>query len=217
MPKKSNKLNELRWKRFKANRRGSWSLWIFLGLFLLTLFAEVIANDQPLLIRHDGGWFFPLFREYSETDFGGEFPTAADYRDPYVAELIREKGWILWPPIPYSYDTICYDLPGPAPSPPTKYNWLGTDDKGRDVLARVLYGFRISVLFGLALTLFSSVIGVFAGAIQGYYGGLIDILGQRLMEVWSGMPTLFLASRHGHSPPGIDDLRALPARIAADN
>ncbi len=181
-----------RWKRFKANKRGFISFWIFLGIFILSLFGEILANDAPLLIRWDGRWFFPLFVEYAETEFDGEFETAADYRDPYVEELIKEKGWMLWPPIRYSYDTIKYDLPSPAPSPPSKENWLGTDDKGRDVLARLIFGFRISVLFGLSLTFFSSIIGVLAGAVQGYYGGRIDILGQRFIEVWSGMPTLFL-------------------------
>jgi microcin C transport system permease protein len=187
-----SKLNQERWRRFKANRRGYWSLWIFLALFGLSLFSELVANDIPLLVRYDGRWFFPQLTEYSELEFGGEFATAADYRDPYVRELIEEQGWILWPPIRYSYRTINYALPSPAPSPPTAENWLGTDDKGRDVAARLLYGFRISVLFGLTLTLFSTLIGVAAGAIQGYYGGWIDIVGQRFMEIWSGMPTLFL-------------------------
>jgi microcin C transport system permease protein len=187
-----NKINQERWNRFKANKRGFWSLWIFLGLFGATLFAELWVNDKPLLIRFDSRWYFPVFREYSELAFGGEFETEADYRDPYVLDLIKEKGWILWPLIAYSYDTINYDLPSPAPSPPTNENWLGTDDRGRDVLARVIYGFRISVLFGLTLTIISSIIGVTVGALQGYYGGLIDLFGQRLMEIWSGMPTLFL-------------------------
>ena len=187
-----NAINQERWKRFKANKRGFWSLWIFLGLFGLTLFAEVLANDKPLLIRFDGKWFFPIFRQYSEVTYGGEFEAEADYRDPYVIDLIREKGWILWPLIPYSYTTINYDLPSPAPSPPTRENWLGTDDKGRDVLARLIYGFRISILFGLTLTFCSSIIGIIAGALQGYYGGWLDLLGQRFIEVWSGMPTLFL-------------------------
>ncbi len=187
-----NKMNRIRIERFKANRRGYWSLWVFLVLFGITLFAEVVANDDPLLVRYDGQWFFPLIETYSETDFGGEFPMAADYRDPYLTEKIQKNGWILWPPIPYSYDTIIYDLPGPAPSPPTADNRLGTDEKGRDVLAGVIYGFRISVLFGIVLTVCSSVIGIAAGAIQGYYGGLADILGQRFMEIWAGMPTLFL-------------------------
>ena len=181
-----------RLRRFKRNRRGYYSFWIFLTMFVLSLFSEVLANDVPLVIGHDGKLFFPIVKEYSETEFGGEFEMAADYRDPYVEELIKEKGWIIWPPIKFSYDTINYDLPSPAPSPPTKENPLGTDDKGRDVLARVLYGFRISVLFGLTLTIFSSIIGVAVGAVMGFYGGRLDILGQRFMEVWSGMPTLFL-------------------------
>ena len=181
-----------RLRRFKANRRGWYSLWIFLLLFVLSLFAELIANDSPLLIYSRGHIFFPILREYPETAFGGEFDMKADYRDPYVIELIEESGWILWPLIPYSYETINYDLPSPAPSPPTGENWLGTDDKGRDVVARIIYGFRISVLFGLTLTICSSIIGVAVGAAMGYYGGRLDILGQRFMEIWSGMPTLFL-------------------------
>ncbi|MGC9311481.1 MAG: ABC transporter permease [Sediminispirochaetaceae bacterium] len=187
-----NAMVRQRLDRFKRHKRGYISFWIFIVIFGLSLFAEVIANDQPLLIRYEGRLFFPLFREYSETAFGGEFEMAADYRDPYVTDLINEKGWILWPPIPYSYDTINYDLPSPAPSPPTEENILGTDDKGRDVMARIIYGFRISVLFGLTLTLVSSIVGVMVGALMGYYGGRIDILGQRFIEVWSGMPTLFL-------------------------
>ncbi|WP_319563274.1 ABC transporter permease [Marispirochaeta sp.] len=181
-----------RLRRFKANKRGWFSLWIFLVLFVLSLFAEFIANDSPLLIYNRGKLFFPILREYPETAFGGEFEMAADYRDPYVIDLIEESGWILWPPISYSYRTINYDLPSPAPSPPTGENWLGTDDKGRDVVARIIYGFRISVLFGLTLTLCSSLIGVAVGAAMGYYGGRLDIIGQRFMEIWSGMPTLFL-------------------------
>ncbi len=186
------RIHQERWNRFKANKRGYWSLWLFLGLFFVTLFAEIWANDRPLLIRFDGEWFVPVLYEYAETEFGGVFPTEADYRDPYVTELIEDKGWILWPLIPYSYDTIKYDLPSPAPSPPTHDNWLGTDDRGRDVVARVIYGFRISVLFGLTLTAVSSLIGIAAGALQGFYGGWVDLFGQRCIEVWSGMPTLFL-------------------------
>jgi microcin C transport system permease protein len=181
-----------RLRRFRANRRGVVSLWIFLGLFALSLFSELIANDAPLLLGYRGRLYFPLVRQYAETQFGGEMAIAADYRDPYVRELIEEQGWMLWAPIRFHYDTIKYDLPSPAPSPPTRDNWLGTDDKGRDVVARLLYGFRISVLFGLTLTFFSSLIGLAAGAVQGYYGGTVDILGQRFMEVWSGMPTLFM-------------------------
>ena len=189
---RASPLNQERWRRFKANRRGFFSLWIFLGLFGISLFSELLANDKPLLIRYEGRLLLPLLHSYSESDFGGEFQTAADYRDPYVLGLIQAKGWALWPPIRFSYNTINYDLPSPAPSPPTRENWLGTDDKGRDVLAQLLYGFRISVLFGLVLTLCSSVIGIAAGAVQGYYGGAVDILGQRFMEVWSGIPTLFI-------------------------
>jgi microcin C transport system permease protein len=185
-------LNQERWRRFKANRRGFFSLWIFLGLFGISLFSELLANDKPLLIGYEGRLLLPLLRSYSEADFGGEFQTAADYRDPYVLGLIQAKGWALWPPIRFSYNTINYDLPSPAPSPPTRVNWLGTDDKGQDVLAQILYGFRISVLFGMVLTLCSSIIGIAAGAVQGYYGGAVDILGQRFMEVWSGIPTLFI-------------------------
>jgi len=187
-----SRLNRERWQRFKANKRGFFSLWIFLLFFVLSLFAEVIANDVPLLIRHRETLYLPLFREYAETEFGGEFETAADYRDPYVIDLIEEDGWILWPPIRFSYDTINYDLPSPAPSPPTRENLLGTDDRGRDVLSRVIYGFRVSVLFGFILTFFSTIIGVSVGAVQGFYGGWIDLLGQRFMEIWSGIPTLYI-------------------------
>ncbi|MBA7584951.1 Inner membrane ABC transporter permease protein YejE [subsurface metagenome] len=176
-----SRLNQERWQRFRANKRGFFSLWIFLFFFVLSLFAEVIANDVPLLIRHRESLYLPLFREYAETEFGGEFETAADYRDPYVIDLIEEDGWILWPPIRFSYDTINYDLPSPAPSPPTRENLLGTDDRGRDVLSRVIYGFRVSVLFGFILTFFSTIIGVSVGAVQGFYGGWIDLLGQRLV------------------------------------
>jgi len=187
-----NPLNKRRLHNFRSNRRGWWSLWIFLILFIITLFAEFIANDNPLLINYEDNFYYPIFVVYPETQFGGEFPTEADYRDPYVIELIEKDGWILWPLIPYSYDTINYELPVPAPAPPSAQNWLGTDDQGRDVVARLIYGFRISVLFGLILTLISSVIGVVAGAVQGYFGGRIDLLFQRFIEIWSGLPTLFL-------------------------
>ena len=187
-----SRMNRERWRRFKANKRGFYSLWIFLFFFVLSLFAELIANDVPILIRAGDRLYVPLFKEYAETEFGGEFETAADYRDPYVVDLIEENGWILWPPIRFSFDTINYDLPSPAPSPLTRENLLGTDDRGRDVLARVIYGFRVSVLFGFVLTLFSTIIGVGVGAIQGFYGGWIDLLGQRFMEVWSGIPTLYI-------------------------
>jgi microcin C transport system permease protein len=167
-------------------------LWIFLALFTASLFAEFIANDRPIVVHFDGGWYFPVFQSYPETAFGGVFPTAADYRDPEVKNLIDAKGWMVWPLIPFSYNTINYNLPSPAPSPPSRVNWLGTDDQGRDVLARLIYGFRISVLFGLTLTAASSVIGVAAGAVQGYFGGVIDLGFQRFMEIWSGLPVLYL-------------------------
>ncbi|MEM7168715.1 MAG: ABC transporter permease [Pseudomonadota bacterium] len=185
-------LTQRRLNNFKGNRRGYWSFWIFLVLFLVTLFAELIANDKPLLVDYDGAFYWPVFQNYPETTFGGEFETDTDYTDPFVQDLINEKGWMIWPLIPYSYETIIYDLPTPAPSPPSLKNWLGTDDQGRDVMARLIYGFRISIVFGLALTLFSSVIGVAAGAVQGFFGGWVDLIGQRFIEIWSGMPVLFL-------------------------
>ncbi len=185
-------LGARRLHNFRANRRGYWSLVIFLWMFGITLFAEFIANDKPILVYYDGQYYFPVLVSYPETTFGGDFPTEADYRDEYIVELIEEKGWMIWPPIPYSYDTIIYDLPTPAPSPPTWQNLLGTDDQARDVLARVIYGFRISVLFGLVLTVASSVIGILAGAVQGYFGGWTDLLFQRFIEIWSGLPVLYL-------------------------
>ncbi|ARP40536.1 ABC transporter permease [Vibrio syngnathi] len=188
----NNPLAEARWLRFKANKRGFISLWIFTILFGLSLFAEIIANDKPLLVSYDNQWYVPVINEYAETEFGGEFETEADYKDPYVIELIEDSGYIVWPIIPFSYDTINFDISGAVPSEPDSVNWLGTDDKGRDVLARIIYGFRISVLFGFILTIVSSVVGVVVGATQGYYGGWVDLFGQRFIEVWSGMPTLFL-------------------------
>ena len=185
-------LTRRRLDSFRRNRRGFWSLWIFLAVFLVTLFAEFIANDRPILVRFEDAWYFPVFTNYPETTFGGEFPTPADYRDPAVKKLIAAKGWTLWPLIPFSYGTINYDLPSPAPSPPSRVNWFGTDDQGRDVLARLIYGFRISVLFGLVLTGLSSVVGVAAGAVQGYFGGLIDLGFQRFIEIWAGLPMLYL-------------------------
>ncbi|GGE33294.1 ABC transporter permease [Agaricicola taiwanensis] len=209
-------LNQRRWRNFKANRRGYWSLWIFLILFVVTMCAELIANDKPILILFDGGIYSPVFKTYPETAFGGDFETEADYRDPYVTDLIKQKnGTVIWPPIRFSYSTINLNLPVPAPAPPTwsltdqqcadaalrfggegcsnlEMNWLGTDDQGRDVVARIIYGFRISVLFGLTLTILSSVIGVLVGALQGYFGGWTDLIGQRLIEIWTSVPTLYL-------------------------
>ena len=178
--------------QFRANRRGFWSLWIFLGIFLISLFAEGVANDKPLLVIFEDRLYFPVIETVLESEYGGEFATEAEYRDDYVRELIENKGSIHWPLIRYSYDTINYNLPSPAPSFPTKENWIGTDDQGRDVVARLIYGFRISVIFGLVLTILSSIVGVAAGAVQGYFGGRIDILGQRFIEIWSGLPVLFL-------------------------
>ncbi len=185
-------LTRRRLRSFRANRRGFWSLWIFLVLFVVSLAADFVANDRPLLVRYDGRFYVPIVRAYPETTFGGEFPTETDYRDPYVRRLIDAHGWALWPPVPFSYDTINYDLSGPAPSPPSRVDWLGTDDQARDLLARLIYGFRISVLFGLALTVLSSLIGVVAGAVQGYFGGWTDLLFQRFIEIWSGLPVLYL-------------------------
>jgi microcin C transport system permease protein len=209
-------LNRRRWENFKANRRGYWSLIIFTILFVISLGAEFIANDKPFYVQAGGRSYFPVFVTYPETAFGGDFETAADYRDPFLRKLIAEKGgFMIWPPIRYSYDTHNLDLPTPAPSKPTwllsekecqpvvqkkglkscedlEYNWLGTDDQGRDVVARLIYGFRISVLFGLTLTIISSIIGVAAGALQGYFGGWTDLLFQRFIEVWTAIPSLYL-------------------------
>lgn len=178
--------------QFKANKRGFWSFWIFLSLLLVCLGAEFIANDKPLLISYDGGIYAPVFKKYPETVFGGDFETETDYRDGFVQDLINAKGFMIWPPIPFSYDTINYNLTQPAPAPPSTENWLGTDDQGRDVMARVIYGFRLSVLFGLILTIISSIIGITAGAFQGYYGGKLDMTMQRVIEVWSSLPSLYI-------------------------
>lgn len=185
-------ITQRRLTQFKANRRGFWSLWIFLFLFTICLCAPFVANDKPLLVKYNGSHYFPVFKVYPETIFGGDFETEADYRDPYVKELIEKSGFMVWPLIRYSYDTINYNLPQPAPSPPTRDNWLGTDDQGRDVAARVIYGFRISTLFGLTLTIVSSIIGVTAGAFQGFYGGKLDLIMQRFIEVWSSLPSLYI-------------------------
>ncbi len=210
-----NALNKRRWSLFKANRRGFWSFWIFFGLFLLTLFAPLIANDRPILAYYKGEVLFPTLVEYPESKFGG-FLAKTNYRDPVNLDEISANGWMIWPPIHYSYNTVNTELPLPAPSPPAstlsndvacaKYpqknidtqciggnmNWLGTDDQGRDVVARLLYGYRVSVAFGLILTFFSSVIGIAAGAVQGYYGGWTDLIFQRFIDIWSSMPTLYL-------------------------
>ena len=190
---KLSPINQRRLRAFKANKRGYYSFVIFMALFFITLFAEFIANDKPFLVKYDGAFYVPIFKMYTEKQFGGEFETEADYRDPAVQQFIHEKGgWIVWPPIPYSYRTIKLDLPVPAPAPPSRDNWLGTDDQGRDVLARVIYGFRISVLFGLILTVFSAAVGVTAGAVQGFFGGWTDLLLQRFIEILGSLPRLYI-------------------------
>ena len=185
-------LTRRRLDNFKANRRGFWSLWIFLALFAVSLLAEFVANDKPFLVVYDGGFYMPIFKAYPETTFGGTFETEADYRSPYVQAFIAKEGWMVMPLIPYNHRSVAWDLSVPAPSPPDTEHWLGTDDQARDVLARVIYGFRISVLFGFTLTIISAVIGVAAGAVQGYFGGWVDLLFQRFMEVWSSIPTLYI-------------------------
>ncbi|TCW00259.1 ABC transporter permease [Biostraticola tofi] len=184
--------NQARWARFRHNRRGFWSLWLFLVLFGLCLGAELIANDKPLLVRYQGQLYYPLLKTYDETTFGGDVAVAVDYRDPYIINRLQQHGWVRWAPIRFDYRTINFATQTPFPSPPSAQNWLGTDSRGKDVLANLIYGFRLSMLFGLALTLLSSLIGIIVGASQGYYGGRLDLWGQRLIEVWSGMPTLFL-------------------------
>jgi microcin C transport system permease protein len=186
-------LNRRRLAIFRAHKRGYWSMWVFLALFVVCLFAEFIANDRPLVVHFDGRWFFPVLADYSEDTFGKDFlPTEADYSDPDVASAIHAHGWMIWPAIPYSYRTTMKRMDSPAPSPPSWRNPLGTDDQARDVLARVIYGFRLSVLFGFSLTAVASAVGIAAGAVQGYYGGLVDLSFQRFIEIWSNMPQLYM-------------------------
>ncbi|NQW54761.1 MAG: ABC transporter permease [Rhodospirillales bacterium] len=187
-----NPMNRRRLAAFRSSKRGMISLAIFGVLFFVSLFAELLANNKPILIRYDGGFYSPMIRDYPETTFGGDFPTNTVYSDPEVQKLIEEKGWIVWPLIPYSFDTVLKGEGRTTLQPPSRQHWLGTDDSGRDVLARLIYGFRISVLFGLALTVASTVIGIGAGAVQGYFGGVVDLLMQRFLEIWSSMPTLYL-------------------------
>ncbi len=186
-------INRRRLENFRRNRRGFWSLWIFVVLFVFSLPAEFIANDRPLVVWFEGKVHVPVLAVYPETAFGGDFETEAEYREPDVQELITSKGgWILWPLVEYSYNTVNFNLRVPAPAPPSPDNLLGTDDQGRDVLARVIYGFRISVLFGLILTTVGSAIGIVAGAVQGYFGGRLDLLFQRFIEIWGGLPQLYI-------------------------
>ncbi len=184
-------VGERRLANFRANRRGYWSFWMFLSLFLVSMVAELIANDKPILFMKSGALHVPVLFTYTEVELGGELETEADYRDPYVQRLIEQDGWMLWPPIRYAYDTIDWDVEI-APAPPSREHWLGTDVFGSDMVAKLLYGFRLSVLFGLSLTLISSIIGVLVGALQGYFGGYVDLLGQRFVEIWAGMPVLFV-------------------------
>lgn len=180
------------WQRFRQHKLGFLSLNIFAALMLICLFADVIANDKPLLVRYDGQWFVPVLKDYPETTFGGVFETTAEYQDPALQVLIMERGSIVWPLIRYSAEKPNLGLDVPFPSPPSRQNWLGTDDQGRDVVARLIYGLRVSIIFAFCLTLFSAIIGFMVGAVQGYYGGWIDLIGQRILEVWGGLPMLFL-------------------------
>jgi|TARA_R110002126_G_scaffold13118_1_gene56116 microcin C transport system permease protein len=185
-------ITQRRLSLFKANKRGFYSFWLFIALFFICIGSEFIANDKPLLIHYDGAYYFPIMNDYAETTFGGDFETETDYRDPYAIDLIESKGWMVWPLVRFSYNSINYDLKQPAPAPPDTTNILGTDDQGRDVFARMLYGFRVSILFGLILTVFSSIIGILAGAFQGYYGGKLDLVMQRMIEIWSSLPSLYI-------------------------
>lgn len=228
-PARLSGLNQRRWELFKANKRGFWSLWVFLVLFILSLFAELLANDRPIIASYKGELLFPIFSDYPEEKFGG-FLATTDFRDPFIQSEVNANGWLIWPPVRYGYRSVNNELPKPAPAPPAwkltdieacaryplalqpgedgkvdparglgdincvagNMNWLGTDDQGRDVIARVIYGFRISVIFGLILTILSSVVGVIAGAVQGYFGGWTDLMFQRFIEVWTSVPTLYL-------------------------
>ncbi|WP_445116200.1 ABC transporter permease [Acinetobacter sp. WZC-1] len=183
---------QARIQRFKQNRSGVLCFILLIIIFVLSLASELIANDKPILVKYEHSWYFPVFRSYPETTFGGVFETEADYKDPVVHQLIDDKGWAVWPVIPYADQTPDLMLAVPVPSAPSRQHWLGTDDQGRDVVARILYGLRVSLLFGLVLTFLTSVTGIIVGAIQGYYGGWVDLLGQRILEVWGGLPALFM-------------------------
>jgi microcin C transport system permease protein len=189
--KRLSPLTRRRLLNFKANKRGYWSSWIFLALLAVTLPAEFLANDRPLLMKYKGELYFPVLVDYPESTFGG-FLAETDYRDDFIKKEVEDNGWMIWPPFRYSYDTVNKNPPTAAPSPPSAENPLGTDDQSRDVLARVIYGFRISVLFGITLTFFSTIIGVLAGAVQGFFGGLTDLLFQRFIEIWSNLPILYI-------------------------
>lgn len=185
-------LYQQRWQRFKGNRRGYFSLWIFILFFIISLCADFIANDKPILVKYQNNYYLPIFHFYPETKFAGEFATQTNFLDPAVQAKIEAHGWIIWAPLHYSYNTLVYDTENTFPTPPSKAHWLGTTDAGFDVLANILYGFRISIFFAILLTLVTSIIGIMVGAIQGYYGGMVDLLGQRFIEIWSGLPELFM-------------------------
>lgn len=180
------------WSLFFRNNRAKWSLIIFLSIFIFTLLAELIANDQPLLVKYKDKFYFPIFKTYTEQTFGGDFPTPADYRDSYISDNIKSDGYIIFPLFPYSFNTIDYNLDTPTPSHPDSKHWLGTDDEGRDILVRIIYGLRISIIFAFLLTAISSIIGIIAGAIQGYFGGKTDLIFQRFIEIWEALPQLFI-------------------------
>lgn len=186
-------ITERRIAQFKANRRGYYSLWVFMFLFVLSLFAEFIANDKPILMSHNDELWVPVLFAYTEEELGGELPIEAQYTDPFVEELIEGNGgWMIWPPVPFTFDRADLYIEQSAPAPPSARHWLGTDDSGKDTVARLIYGFRLSVLFGITLTIMSSMIGVTVGALQGYFGGLVDLFGQRVVEIWAGLPVLLL-------------------------
>jgi microcin C transport system permease protein len=186
-------LAKRRWLLFKANKRGYYSLIIFTILFTASIFAELVSNNKPLIVSYNNHFYYPIIKMYPETTFGGDFQTEADYRDPYILKKITGNGnWAIFPINHHSYESINFDLGVPVPSPPTKENLLGTDDRGRDVLARLIYGFRLSILFGLALTIIGTVLGIIAGSLMGYFGGKTDLLGQRFIEIWGSMPELYL-------------------------
>jgi len=193
MMEKISPVMQRRIRAFRANRRGWWSLWIFIGLFVLTLFSNFVANDRPLVMSINHHLYFPVLVRHTEREYGGQLPFEPDFRSPYMKELVaRGHGWMVFPPIPFNYDTVNFDLEVPAPSAPSRENWLGTDDQGRDVLSRAIHGLQISILFGLLLTVVSVLIATVFGAIQGYFGGLVDLFGQRLQDVWSGLPMLYI-------------------------
>ncbi|SCC19729.1 ABC transporter permease [Gilliamella intestini] len=185
-------INQQRWQRFKQNRRGYYSLWLFMICFVISLFADFIVNDRPIFIKYQDNYYSPIFHFYPETEFGGQLATQTNFLDPAVQNKIEANGWILWAPFRYSYNTLVYDTSSTFPTPPSASHWLGTTDAGFDVLANILYGFRLSMFFAIFLTIFTSIIGVIFGAIQGYYGGKIDLIGQRFIEIWSGLPELFV-------------------------